>query len=97
MSDMQPEANAVLTGDDVRVEPSGAGGPAADRDAATGRWTRGNTAALAVGHRSAAFWQAQAGARREIAEAIVLDTAATRWPTHRGPSCSPPSQSRSRR
>jgi len=53
-------------------EPSGNVGPGADRDQA-GRFTRGNRAALLVGERSSAFWNACEGARRDIAAAVIAD------------------------
>ena len=57
---------------ETSAEPLGAVGLAADRDA-SGRFVPGNRAALIVGHRSAAFWAAEARARQEISDAAVKD------------------------
>jgi hypothetical protein len=53
--------------------PYGDVGRDADRDAATGRFTRGNRAALVVGNRSAQLWAAQAAARRNIVAEVLAD------------------------
>jgi hypothetical protein len=57
---------------DVRLEPFGDVGAQADRDA-SGRFTRGNRAALVVGQDSIKFWQQQATARRELEFGIMAD------------------------
>ena len=38
-----------------------------------GHMSRGNQAALVVGHRSVRFWQEHAAAQREIRDSIILD------------------------
>ena len=62
-----PEAPADPTG------PFGADGAGTDRDPDTGRFTKGNRAALVVGHHSAQFWAEQAAARHEIETALIRD------------------------
>jgi hypothetical protein len=56
--------------------PSGDLAPETDRDQATGRFVRGNRAALVVGERSNAFWAAHVGARAEIRDAVLTDAGA---------------------
>jgi hypothetical protein len=53
--------------------PNGAAGIEADRDAASGRFIRGNRAALVCGHRSGAFWAAAEATEREITAAAIRD------------------------
>ena len=54
-------------------EPCGVAGPEADRDERTGRFVRGNRAALIVGGRSTAFWAAVAGEQDARRAAILRD------------------------
>src|SRR5262245_9946894 len=61
-----------LTMNDSDSVPIGDVGPVADRDE-SGRFVPGNRAALVVGARSSAFWQAHDAARREIVAAVVAD------------------------
>jgi hypothetical protein len=56
--------------------PPGALGPRADRSA-NGRFLPGNRAAILTGKDSVSFWEEQAGARREIAEAVLRDAGHT--------------------
>jgi hypothetical protein len=75
--DLAPLEQAGNTGtfDDAvpALCPLGDVGPVSDRDAKTGRFTRGNRSALVVGARSRAFWEVHESARREIVEAVISD------------------------
>jgi hypothetical protein len=58
------------------ARPFGAIGPSTDRDA-SGRFVRGNHAALVAGTRSAAFWAAHDAARRAICHDVIEDAGHT--------------------
>jgi hypothetical protein len=51
--------------------PSGVVGTATDRDRVTGRFLRGNLAAMITGERSRQFWQAAEASRREMRRAYL--------------------------
>ncbi len=57
-------------------DPFGVVGPSTDRDAG-GRFVSGNKAALVVGGRSAAFWNAHQQALRDIRQAVIADAGFT--------------------
>src|SRR5262245_54326122 len=62
-----------IDSDVVEQPPSGEVGPASGRDQSTGRFTTGNSFALVVGHRSAAFWSAREEARQTLVESLIAD------------------------
>src|SRR5262249_3693592 len=71
MSDTD-QSHARHTIDDSDVPLPRPGAVADDRDT-KGRFATGNRVNLVVGHRSMAFWRAQAAAREEIETAMLSD------------------------
>jgi hypothetical protein len=60
-------------GQNEAPDPFGAAGPEADRDQSTGRFVRGNRAALVHGARSTAFWAAVAAEQQARRTALLAD------------------------
>jgi hypothetical protein len=58
---------------DEHADPSDALGPETDRDRTTGRFVRGNRAAVITGSRSVKFWQAAEVQREQLTLGILRD------------------------
>lgn len=71
MSNITVDHDGVVQPNEQQPAPSSVVGARADRDATTGRFLRGNTAALVSGQRSQQFWRAADGERRATRGALL--------------------------